>query len=70
MKYYVESGAPSHRAEEKAARLFSVLKLNATCVCIPTGLTFTFDQSRVIYVPIEDAGLSLRGVEAVEQLVS
>jgi hypothetical protein len=59
IKHYSESGAPSHRAEEKAHRLFSVLNLNATCVCLPTGHTFTFDQNRVIYVSLEDPSLSL-----------
>jgi hypothetical protein len=69
IRYYAESGAPSHRAEEKAHRLFKALHLDATVTCLPTGQTFTFDQKRVIYVPLEDPTLSLRGVEDVESLV-
>ncbi len=69
IRYYVLCGAPSHRAEEKAGRLFRALNIAGTVQCIPNGQTFTFDQKRIIVFSAEEPSLSLRGVEDVESVV-
>ena len=69
MRYYGECGAPSHRCEDRASKLFTALGFDgATVQCLSTGQTFTFRQHRTVYVDVQNKQ-SLRGIEDVEACV-